>query len=123
MHSRITRFDRMAEYRSVLLAPPRAPSIRELVQRLPAADRLVLGLHFGAALPLQEVCVVLGLSPADLESILARIIERLHRDVAASGRDPEALISSERLSAALRPVSSVSSAMTRNVLDHVFGLH
>jgi RNA polymerase sigma-70 factor (ECF subfamily) len=51
--------------------------LRMALRQLAEPDRLLLFLHYGLDLPLEEVAAVLGLSPAGTKTRLYRILKRL----------------------------------------------
>ena len=51
--------------------------LRSALQKLAQNDRLLLFLHYGLDLPLEEAAPVLGLSPAGAKTRLYRILRRL----------------------------------------------
>ncbi|MGI8564087.1 MAG: RNA polymerase sigma factor [Candidatus Dormibacter sp.] len=62
----------------------RTLDLRTAVRELAENDRLLLFLHYGLDLPLEEVAPVVGLSPAGTKTRLYRVLKRLRPVLAES---------------------------------------
>jgi RNA polymerase sigma-70 factor (ECF subfamily) len=51
--------------------------LRTALRRLPQNDQLLLFLHYGLDLPLEEAARILGMSPAGAKTRLYRVLKRL----------------------------------------------